>query len=165
MEQWFNEFINSETGFIIIIALWLAFVIFIFVSIVVRARRNKTKLDRFCRWYWNSSMKFSSRMPLSGWAAHFIMVDDEEEAAEKEAHIEAAIEDADHGLTREIIKGFERRAEADRAYEQRIQLQNRLSDLSERKYGVRVELDADGKYGRIGNSGYMPIDELERKLR
>lgn len=58
----------------------------IFIAILIIARTDNV-LGKIFRWFWNTSFKIVSHVPMCGWMAHFMIAKTPEERAMKDMYI------------------------------------------------------------------------------
>lgn len=66
---------------------FLPFILAVLLVIVIRVIAGSKGIPgKICRWFWNTSFKLISFVPLCGWMAAFMIADTEKEKAEKQKY-------------------------------------------------------------------------------
>ena len=148
--------------------------IIILVVFRVVAGLNIPIISTILRCWWNLSFKLAAFIPFCGWMSHLIITKGDKNAeAEKEHYVNIGRET--DNATADMLEQSAARAKAEQeAYQAQLAqeeanrkaLEEDLRGRAYRELGTRdVNLNSDGSKAKIGNSDYIPTEELKEKLK
>ena len=142
----------------------------ILVEMRIVAGMDIPVLSIIIRTWWNLSFKLAAFIPFCGWMSHLIIVKKGDKAAEAEKEHFVNIGRETDNATSDMFERSAARAKAEQeAYELQRQQEeaNRKAleeDLRARAGTSDLHLNSDGSKARVGDSDFIPTEELKKNL-
>ena len=119
--------------------------------------RKLAHKNAFIRGWWNTSFKIASYIPFCGWMTCFMVTVDENDKKEKEFYQQV-------GKQSDEVGGKLADSWVNNYHQQEAERQSLEREISQRLGRNDVTVTADGRSVKIGDSDWMPADNIKNQL-